>query len=130
MLFMAYTKNPYLPRLRRDVCMYVRYYGLRKASRRFGILPGTISKWWQKYKILGHHPIPTQSSRPKSHPKQLSEETVRKIIDLRIKIRRTSEVIHQELLNQGIRISLNSVRRTIDRHGLMKKRSQIGRAHV
>lgn len=29
----------------------------------------------------------------------------------------------QELLNQGVRVSLNSVRRTIDRHGLMKKRS-------
>ena len=126
---MSYTLNPYLPRLRRDVCMYVRYYGLRKASRRFGILPGTISKWWKKYRVLGHHPIPTKSSRPKHHPKQLSEEVIQKIIEVRLRIKRTSEVVHQELLNQGIKVSLNSVRRTIDRHGLMKKRSPYKRFH-
>jgi len=102
---------------------------VRKASRKFGILPGTISKWWQKYQISGHNPIPTKSSRPHHHPKQLSEETVRKIIEIRLKHNRTSEVVHQELLNQGIKVSLNSVRRTIDRHGLMKKRSPWKRFH-
>lgn len=109
--------------------MYVRYYGLRRASRRFGILPGTISKWWKKYQVLGHHPIPTKSSRPKHHPRQLSEEIVNKIIEIRLRTKRTSEVVHQELLNQGIKVSLNSVRRTIDRHGLMKKRSHLKRFH-
>jgi putative transposase len=54
---------------------------------------------------------------------------VRKIVEIRLKHNRTSEVVHQELLNQGIKVSLNSVRRTIDRHGLMKKRSHLKRWH-
>jgi len=57
------------------------------------------------------------------------EEVVRKIVEVRLKHNRTSEVVHQELLNQGIKVSLNSVRRTIDRHGLMKKRSPWKRFH-
>lgn len=39
-------------------------------------------------------------------------------------------MVHQELLNQGIKVSLNSVRRTIDRAGLMKKRSPWKRYHA
>lgn len=126
---MPYTLNPYLPRLRRDVAAYARSKGLRNASRHFGIPPGTISKWMKKAEKIGYNPIPTKSSRPKNHPNQLSEDVVRKILDIRLKNNRTSEVVHQELLNQGIKISLNSVRRTIDRHGLMKKRSPWKRSH-
>lgn len=126
---MSYTQNPYMPRLRRDVASYARSKGLRNASRHFGIPPGTISKWMKKAEKVGYNPIPTKSSRPKSHPKQLKEEVVRKILDIRLKNNRTSEVVHQELLNQGIRVSINSVRRTIDRHGLMKKRSPWKRFH-
>jgi transposase InsO family protein len=126
---MSYTQNPYQPKLRRDVAAYAYKQGVRPASRHFGIPPGTVTKWMQKAKVYGEHPIPTRSSRPRSHPKQLSNDIVRKIIELRLKTKRTSEVVHQELLNQGIRVSLNSVRRTIDRHGLMKKRSHLKRWH-
>lgn len=126
---MSYTQNPYQPKLRRDVAAYAYKQGVRPASRHFGIPPGTITKWVQKAKVYGEHPIPTRSSRPRSHPKQLSDDTVKKIIELRLKTGRTSEVVHQELLNQGITVSLNSVRRTIDRHGLMKKRSPFKRYH-
>ena len=38
-------------------------------------------------------------------------------------------MVHQELLNQGIKISLSSVKRTLDRHGLLKKRSPWKRYH-
>jgi transposase InsO family protein len=86
-------------------------------------------KWVKKSKVLGHHAIPTKSSRPHHHPKQLTEEVVQKIVALRLKTKRTSEVVHQHLLNEGIKVSLNSVRRTIDRHGLMKKRSIWKRYH-
>lgn len=126
---MSYSLNPYLPRLRRDAASYARYYGVRKASRHFGIPPGTICKWVKKAQRIGHHPIPTRSSKPKHHPKQLSEEVVKKIVEIRLRNNRTSEVVHQELLNQGVKVSLNSVRRTIDRHGLMKKRSPWKRFH-
>ena len=54
---------------------------------------------------------------------------MKKIIAIREKTKRTSEVVHQELVNQGVKVSLNSVRRTIDRAGLMKKRSPWKRYH-
>ncbi len=38
-------------------------------------------------------------------------------------------MVHQQLKNEGIVVSLNSVRRTIDRAGLMKKRSKFKRWH-
>lgn len=126
---MPYTTNSYMPRLRRDAAAYAYKHGVRTASRHFNIPAGTISKWTTKARIIGFHPIPTKSSRPKSHPKQLDNTVVRKIVALRLKTRRTSEVVHQHLLNEGIHVSLNSVRRTIDRHGLMKKRSPWKRYH-
>ena len=38
-------------------------------------------------------------------------------------------MVHQQMINEGFRVSLNSVRRTIDRAGLMKKRSIYKRFH-
>ncbi len=119
-----------MPRIRREVAQLVyRGWTTRKVARHFGFSQSVIVKWVKKAKTLGHHPIPTQSSRPLHHPKQLTEEVVRKIVALRLKTKRTSEVIHQHLLDEGIKVSLNSVRRTIDRHGLMKKRNPWKRYH-
>jgi transposase InsO family protein len=126
---MPYTQNPYMPRLRRDVAYYALRHGVRPASRHFRIPPGTIAKWVRKAKTIGHHPIPTKSSRPHTHAKQLDITIVRRIVTLRIAHGRTSEVIHAMLGREGIHTSLNSVRRTIDRHGLMKKRSPWKRFH-
>ncbi len=121
--------NKYAPRHRRDVAHYASRTGVRAASRYYGIPPGTISKWMQKAKKIGYHPIPTKSSRPRSHPNELKEDIVKRIIEIRLKTKRTSEVVHKHLSNEGIKVSLNSVRRTIDRHGLMKKRSPWKRYH-
>ena len=127
---MPYTINPQMPRIRREAAHLVyRGWSTRKVARHFGFSQSAVVKWSKKAKVLGYHEIPTQSSRPYRHPKQLPEKIVRKILDVRLRIKRTSEVVHQELINQGIRISLNSVRRTIDRHGLMKKRSPWKRFH-
>ena len=119
-----------MPRVRRDAAQMVRKgYGVRTVARRYGVSPGTISKWVKKSEKIGYHPIPTKSSRPKHHPKELNENIVKRIIKIRLKTKRTSEVVHKHLLNEGIKTSLNSVRRTIDRHGLMKKRSPWKRYH-
>src|SRR3989338_5398776 len=128
---MPYTLNPSMPRVRKEAAQLVhRGWSTRKVARHFGFNQSTIVRWFRKSKLYGYHPIPTQSSRPKSHPKQLSEDVINKIVAIRLKTKRTSEVVHQELLNQGIKVSLNSVRRTIDRHGLMKKRSPWKRYHT
>lgn len=128
---MAYTTNPHLPRIRKEAAQLLvrKGWSTRKVARHFGFNQSTIVRWFKKSKIYGYHNISTLSSRPKHHPKELKNDIVRKIIKLRLKTKRTSEVVHQELLNQGIKVSLNSVRRTIDRHGLMKKRGNLKRWH-
>ena len=120
-----------MPRIRKEAAQLLLHKGwsTRKVARHFGFSQSVIVKWFAKSKRYGYHPIPTQSSRPKHHPKQLEESVVKRIIELRLKTKRTSEVIHQMLKNEGISVSLNSVRRTIDRHGLMKKRSPFKRYH-
>jgi len=109
----------------------VKYRGwsTRKVARYTGFNQSAIVKWCKKDPTGGWRRIPTQSSKPNHHPKELKKNVVEKILHIRRKTRRTSEVVHQELLNQGVRVSLNSVRRTIDRHGLMKKRSPWKRYH-
>lgn len=127
---MPYTTNPNMPRIRRDAAHLVyKGWSTRKVARHFGYSQSVIVKWVKKASVLGYHAIPTRSSRPEHHPKQLNKDIVEKILEIRIKTKRTSEVVHRELLNRGIRVSLNSVRRTIDRHGLMKKRSPWKRYH-
>lgn len=120
-----------MPKIRKEAAQLLvrRGWSTRKVARHFGFNQSTIVRWFKKSKTYGYHDIPTQSSRPHHHPKQLKEKVVKRIVALRIKTKRTSEVVHQHLLNEGIKVSLNSVRRTIDRHGLMKKRSPWKRYH-
>jgi len=128
---MSYTQNPYLPRVRRDAADLVRRgWGIRQVARYVGVSPGTICKWVKKAKIYGHCPIPTLSCKPKCHPKQLTQKLIAKICDKRLSIKRSAEVIHQELINEGVRVSLSSVKRTLDRMNLLKKRSPWKRYHA
>ena len=127
---MSYTKNPHMPKVRRDaVYMVRRGFSKEEVGRRFGVGSSTICKWVKKAKIWGYGTIPTLSSRPKHHPNELSSEIVWKIFQTRIKNRRCAEVVHQELKNLGIVVSLSSVKRTLDRTGLLKKRSLWKRYH-
>lgn len=128
---MAYTKNPYLPKVRRDTADLVRRgWGVRKVARYVGVSPGTVSKWVKKAEKIGYHDIPTLSSCPKHHPNQLSEELVWKIYHKRLTIKRSAEVVQQELRNENVLVSLSSVKRTLDRMGLLKKRSSWKRYHL
>ena len=127
---MPYTTNPKIPSIRKEAAQLVyKGWSTRKVARHFGFNQSTIVRWFKKSKMYGYHPIPTQSSRPKHHPKQLSDNLVWKIFHQRIKSKRCAEVVHQELLNQGIVVSLSSVKRTLDRTGLLKKRSPWKRFH-
>ncbi len=119
-----------MPRIRRDAADLVsKGWSTRKVARHFGFSQSVIVKWVTKAKKIGLHPIPIKSSKPHHHPKQLSEEVVWKIFQQRIKNKRCAEVVHQELINQGIKTSLSSVKRTLERHGLLKKRSRWKRYH-
>lgn len=127
---MTYTILKYMPRIRRDAADLVRRgWSTRKVARHFGFSQSVIVKWVAKAKVYGHVPIPTLSSRPKHHPKQLANDLIWKIFQKRLVIKRSAEVVHQELLNEGIIVSLASVKRTLDRTGLLNKRSPWKRFH-
>lgn len=125
-----YTKNPYLPRLRRDAAFMASRKGVRATARYYGVSPGTVSKWMEKAKEVGYHPISTQSSAPKGHPHALSSEIVSAILKQRRKHHRCAEVIHHELVRDGYAVSLSSVKRTLERYGMIRKRSPWKRHHV
>ena len=119
-----------MPRIRREATQLVyRGWSTRKVARHFGFSQSVIVKWFAKAKKYGRVPIPTKSSRPKHHPKELSNDLVWKIFHKRLQIKRCAEVVHQELKNEGIQISLSSVKRTLDRTGLLNKRSPWKRYH-
>jgi transposase InsO family protein len=119
-----------MPKVRKDAADMVRRgFTSSEVGRRFGVGSSTICKWVKKAKMYGYHPIPTLSSKPKHHPNQISDDLIWKISKQRLKTKRCAEVIHQELLNQGITTSLSSVKRTLDRKGLLKKRSPWKRYH-
>jgi transposase InsO family protein len=104
-------------------------WSTRKVARYTGFSQGAVSKWCQKDREFGYRPIPTLSSKPKSHPQALSAEVVSQIVAMRKKRGRCAEVVHQELLNRGLLVSLSSVKRTLDREGLTKKKSIWKRYH-
>lgn len=129
-MYMSYTTNPHLPKVRRDTVLLVRKgWSIRKAARYVGVNPGTVSRWVKKAPSDGRLIIPTQSSRPKTSPKALPRHMIKAIIKQRQGRRRCGQVIHQELLRQGLKVSLSSVQRTLDRCGLLKKRSLWKRPH-
>ncbi len=129
---MAYTINPKLSVVRMLAVRLVKYRGwsTRKVARHTGFSQSAVVKWCAKDPTGGWRQIPTESSRPHSHARQLTPNLVDAIVAQRHKNGRCAEVVHQELLNQGIRISLSSVKRTLDRNHLLVKRSPYKRWHV
>jgi len=86
-------------------------------------------KWCRKDDTGGWREIPTLSSRPKKSPHALKRSVVQAIIKKRIGRRRCGQVIHRELLADGIDVSLSSVQRTLSRCNLLKKRSHLAHPH-
>jgi len=127
---MTYSTNPSLPKVRQKAAELVRRgWSARKVGRYLGFHHTAVMKWVKKSERIGFHPIPTRSSKPKHHPKQLSEEMVWKIFHKRIQTKRCADVVYQELKNEGVSVSLSSVKRTLDRTGLLNKRSPYKRYH-
>jgi len=111
------------------VAIFAKKYGIRKASRHYGYAVSAIHKWTRVLDKMGHHPIPTKSSRPHSHPHTTDESIVKKIVDKRIEVRRSAEVVHEHLRREGTAVSLATVKRTLDRKNLLNKRSPWKRYH-
>lgn len=130
-MHMAYSKSPYLPRVRMLAVRAV-YQGkrVREVARYFGVCPGTISKWVRRDNSHGWRPIETESSRPHHHPRALPQDIIREIVREREKHQRSSEVLYEDLKARGITVSLSSIKRTLKRRGLTRVRSPWKRWHV
>ena len=120
---MPYTTNPHLPRLRLQAAKLVleKGWSTREVARHTGFNQSTIVRWVQyvKFHNVGHT-IPTQSSRPHSHSKQLSPELVDTILVYRHKHQRCAEVLHYLLKKDGYTVSLSSVKRVLKRAGVLR----------
>jgi transposase InsO family protein len=120
-----YSTNPKLPRLRAQaVEMIHQGKGIREVARYFGYSAGAVSKWCKKVAKTGVFLVPTKSWRPHFHPKESSEILRKRIIELRLETKRCAEVIHQMLINENKYTSLSTVKRILDRTGLLKKKSK------
>jgi transposase InsO family protein len=128
---MAYSLNPYLPAVRRDAVLMLRSgKTVRQVALRYGVSPSAVSKWNRRMPEGSTEDIKTVSSRPHTHPKRLGMSTIQKIIDMRAKLSgRCAEVVHEQLQLEGTSVSLSSVKRTLDRNMLTKKRSPWKHVH-
>jgi transposase InsO family protein len=120
---MPYTTNPQLPRLRMQAVTRVRRgESIRAVARNLGYSHSTVSRWLARAPFDGRETIPTLRSRPKSHPRQLSQEVILAIVEERLRSKRCAEVIQATLAKRGIVVSLSSVKRTLKRNELVMPR--------
>lgn len=121
-MYMSYSKNPHLPRVRMEAVRLVRSgWSTRKAARYFGYTHSAIVKWVAR--APGSRQariIPTESSRPRHHPNELSSDIIAAIIRYRRERNQCAEIIHHLMTRDGYTISLSSVKRTLKREGLIR----------
>ena len=89
-------------------------------ARHIGVEPSTISRWAKLDPTGGWRLIPTKSSRPDHHPNETSPEIVGRILEIRKERDQCAELIHYRLAQEGIIISLSTVKRTLKRCGISR----------
>lgn len=123
-MYMAYTTNPNLPRVRAEAVALVRNgWSIRKVARKYGFSHCTIRLWLRRgfeYGPRGHLVIPTISSRPHHHPKELRQEVINRILMLRGERNQCAEILHHRLKEEDTSVSLSSVKRVLQRHGISR----------
>jgi putative transposase len=128
---MPYTSNPNLERVRMQAVKLVKQgWTTRAVARHFGYSHSSVVRWVQRVqedRLHGNGGVPTRSSRPKSHPRALAPELIQAIINARLVHNRCAEVVYEDLKEQGVQVSLSSVKRTLARHELLKKKSKWAR---
>lgn len=140
---MAYSINPNLPRARASAMRLLIADGLPSAvvANKCGVHRSTVYRWKMKWQVINkdvqlenlNRPtrnlgrqfrfaalkwlIPTLSSRPNYSPNAVPGNIVELVLTLRRMLKRCAEVVWYHLVNDnGVRISLSSVRRILKRH--------------
>ncbi len=119
---MAYTTNPNIARVRMDAVKLVRSgWSVREVARHFGYTHSAIVKWCARApEHRNARIIPTRSSRPRHHPRQLADTLVRSIIEERQRTHRCAFFLHHMLLKDGHTVSLSSVKRVLKRNQMSR----------
>jgi transposase InsO family protein len=117
-MYMAYTNNPRMPHVRMEAVRRVRSgESIRKVARHMGYSHAAIIHWLRR---APHNrrirTIPTCSSRPHHHPKELTPEMAGTILRYRREREECAFVLHHRLKQDGYRVSLSSVKRTLRRN--------------
>lgn len=122
---MAYTSNEHAGKVRvRAIRMLKNGGSTREVARHFGYAQSTIVKWWKRRDETWHQrSLPTRSSRPHRSPRAVAPEVVAAIVTTRNKTKRCAEVVYESLKQNGVSVSLSTVKRTLSRYGMLKKRS-------
>ena len=148
---MAYSTNPNLPRARALALRLLIEQALpaQVVANKCGVHRSTIYRWKQKWLKLNENVqleninrpgrelgnkfrfaalrwrITTLSSRPKHSPKAIPEPIVELVLSLRQLLKRCAEVVwHYLVHDNGVTISLSSVRRILKRHQYVNGRKK------
>ncbi len=146
---MAYSINPNLPRARALGLKLLINEGLplQIVANKCGVHRSTIYRWKVKWLKLNQHQqlensnrpsrqlgkqfrfaslhwnIPTTSSKPHISPKAIADNIVELVLKLREMLKRCAEVVWFHLRqDNGVNISLSSVRRILKRHSYINGR--------
>jgi transposase InsO family protein len=111
------------------VKMYRKGNSMRSVARHFGYNVSTISKWIKRAPDDARKTIPTLSSRPHTQPNALPQSTIDLILELRLRKHRCAEVIHYQVNQLGIQVSLSSVKRVLKRAGVLRKKGKWKKYH-
>lgn len=119
-----------MPRIRRDAARFFhKGWSARKIGRYLGYHHTAVMKWVRKSRKVGDVPILTRSSRPKTLRKPTDPDLEKRIVRMRIETKRCTEAIYEQLKRDGIKVSVSTVHRTLDRWKLLKKKSPYWRYH-
>jgi transposase InsO family protein len=123
-MYMPYTTNPNLPRVRAEAVMLVQSgWSIRKVARKYGFSHCTVRLWAKRGMEYGKRNelvIPTRSSRPNHHPNELKESIIARILEIRAERDQCAEIIHHCMKQEGVTVSLSSVKRTLQRYGITR----------
>lgn len=122
---MAYTTNEKVGKVRiAAIRMMAGGKSSREVARYFGYNQSTIARWYQRRHEAWHQrELPTRSSRPHSSPRHTPRDIEGLIIAKRKELKRCAEVVYQSLRRDGIAVSVSTVKRVLNRYGMLKKRS-------
>lgn len=149
---MSYSSNPLLPKARADAVRLVveDHVPIAIAARKSGIHRVTLWRWHRQWRELNRHVqlandnrptrnaatqavsrfrltactwrIPTGSSRPHSCSRAVSAAVVDRIRFYRRRYGRCAAIVHAYCVREGVRVSLATVRRVLERLGLSARR--------